>query len=363
MDRRDFLDPQQMAEKAGHLLGALGAVDPTPATAVASEISLLRFGRKAMAATFELFLSIAVPDAMSLAEAALDEVARLEEQLTVFHDHSEVSRLNRNAAHGAVVVEDRLFRLLELAVNLHRSTQGAFDITTGALTKAWGFYRRQGRVPSPEEQAEAMSRVGSQHLVLDAERRTLRYLRPGLEINLGSIGKGFALDRAAEMLHDHYGVTNALLHGGQSSVFALGTEPGSGRGWAVGIRHPFQRDRRLAVVRLRNRGLATSGAIYQHLEYNGRRLGHILDPRTGWPAEGMASATAIAPTAAEADALSTAFFILGVEPARAYCESHPGTAAVLVPEAPDAVPVVIGLTPEEIDIAPPVAYAPGSPSK
>ncbi len=361
MDRRDFLDPQQMALSAGQLLGALGAAGSAPAAPSPEAISLLRFGRRAMAATFELFLSIAVPDAMSLAEAALDEVARLEEQLTVFHDQSEVSRLNRNAVHGSVVVEDRLFRLLELAIRLHRETGGAFDITTGALTKAWGFYRRQGRVPSPEEQAEAISRVGSQHLMLDAERRSVRYLRPGLEINLGSIGKGFALDRAAEILHDHSGVTNALLHGGQSSVFALGTEPGSGRGWPVGIRHPVKRDQRLAVVRLRNRGLATSGAIYQHLEYNGRKLGHILDPRTGWPAEGISSATAIAPTAAEADALSTAFFILGVEPARAYCESHPGTAAVMVPDAPDTVPVVIGLTPEEIDIATPVAYAPGSP--
>src|ERR1700691_854826 len=122
MDRRDFLDPQQLAQSAGQLLGALGAVDPASPPTPPGEISLLRFGRRAMAATFEVFLSFAVPDAISIAEAALDEVARLEEQLTVFHDHSEVARLNRNAAHAPVVVEDRLFRLLELAVHLHRST-------------------------------------------------------------------------------------------------------------------------------------------------------------------------------------------------------------------------------------------------
>jgi thiamine biosynthesis lipoprotein len=358
MDRRDFLQPEQIARAAGQMLGAL---HETPAPRPADEITLLRFGRRAMAATFEVFLSIAVPDAMSLAEAALDEVARLEEQLTVFHDHSEVSRLNRNAYHSPVVVEERLFRLLGLSARLHQETSGAFDITTGALTRAWGFYRRQGRLPSPEERAAAKEQVGMTHVALDAERRSVRYRRPGLEVNLGSIGKGYALDRAAEILRDHCGVSSALLHGGQSSVLAIGTEPGSGRGWPVGIRHPWKRDQRLAVVRLRDRGLATSGATFQHLEYNGRKLGHILDPRTGWPAEGMASATVIAPSAAEADALSTAFFILGAEAACAYCESHPGIAAVLLPEGLDATPVVIGLAREEIDLYPPIADAPGSP--
>jgi thiamine biosynthesis lipoprotein len=106
----------------------------------------------------------------------------------------------------------------------------------------------------------------------------------------------------------------------------------------------------LATVRLRDRALGTSAATYQHLEYQGRRLGHILDPRTGWPAEGMALASAIAPSAAEADALATAFFIAGVEPARAYCETHPGIGAVLLPEGGGSRPVVLGLGPEEVSL-------------
>ncbi|OAI54936.1 hypothetical protein AYO44_14010 [Planctomycetaceae bacterium SCGC AG-212-F19] len=350
MDRREFFDPQELARAAGHMLGALDEA-PVPARVDAPDIRLLRFGRRAMAATFEVILSYAVAEAMSLAEAGLDEIGRLEEQLTVFHDHSEVSRLNREAAHRPVVVEDRLFALFQRAAKLNSETEGAFDITTGALTtKAWGFYRRQGRVPTPEELAEARQRVGMQHVLLDSERRSVRYARPGLEINLGSIGKGYALDRAAALLRDHFGLNHALLHGGQSSVLAVGSEPGSNTGWHVGIRHPLQRDQRLAVVRVRDRGLATSGAIFQNLEYNGRKLGHILDPRTGWPVEGIASATAIAPTAAEADALSTAFFILGVERAREYCAGHPGTAAVLLPAGADARPVVIGLTRDEIEV-------------
>src|SRR5207248_10039134 len=178
---------------------------------------------------------------------------------------------------------------------------GAYDITTGALTKAWGFYRRAGRVPSADERRDVLARTGMRNVAFDFEQQTVRYLVPGLEINLGSIGKGYALDRAAELLRGEWQIASALLHGGHSSVYAMGGEPGDARGWLVGVQHPWDPERRFATVRLRDRGLATSAATFQHLEYNGKKLGHILDPRTGWPAEGVASATVIAPTAAEAD--------------------------------------------------------------
>jgi len=139
-------------------------------------------------------------------------------------------------------------------------------------------------------------------------------------------------------------VSSALLHGGCSSVYALGVQPNDPRGWEVGIKHPWEQ-RRLATVRLRDQALGTSATAFQHLEYHGRKLGHILDPRTGWPAEGMTSASVVAPTAAAADALATAFFILGVDPARAYCETHPDVGALLLPAGSDARPEVIGSVP------------------
>jgi thiamine biosynthesis lipoprotein len=342
MDRRDFLQPHQLAKAAGHVLGTLDEAPPTEH--VVEDAALLRFARHAMATQFEVFLPYGTLEAMSLTEAALDEIQRLEDQLTVYHDQSEVSRLNRCAFDRSVTVEERLFCLLAMSARLTQETAGAFDITTGALTKTWGFYRRQGHVPSPEDLAQVQQRVGMQHVQLDAERRSVRYLRRGLEINLGSIGKGYALDRAAELLRDHLGVPSALLHGGNSSVYALGSMPGDDRGWPVGIRHPWHPERRLAVLRLCDRAVGTSAATFQHLEYNGRKLGHILDPRTGWPAEGLASATAVAPTAAEADALATAFFILGMEQTRAYCVAHPEIGAVLLPVG-DEKPIVLGLIP------------------
>jgi thiamine biosynthesis lipoprotein len=187
-----------------------------------------------------------------------------------------------------------------------------------------------------------------QHVVLDAETRAVHYLRPGLEINLGSIGKGYALDRVGQRLRGQCGVKSGLVHGGHSSVYAIGQGPAGERGWGVGIRHPWKPDCRLAMVWLLDRALGTSAATFQHLEYNGRKLGHILDPRSGWPAEELALASVIAPTAAQADALATAFYVLGVDRARAYCENHPDVGAILLPQGEGSEPAVFGLTDRDV---------------
>jgi thiamine biosynthesis lipoprotein len=305
------------------------------------ELTLVRCVRRAMATGFEVALPFGTPNAVVAAEEALDLVDHLEAQLTVYRDDSEMSRINRHAATSPLPVEPRLFALLELAARIHRETGGAYDIAVGALIKAWGFYRRQGRVPTEAERAEALGHCGMQHIALDTERRTVHYRVRGLEINLGSIGKGYALDRACERLKSDWNIHSGLLHGGTSSVLGLGHPPDEPRGWPVGLGHPSDMKRRIAVVRLRDRALGTSSATFQHLVHEGRKLGHILDPRSGWPAEQLASASAIAPTAAEADALATAFFVLGADGTRIYCEKDPRVGAVLLP--PGArTPVVFG---------------------
>src|SRR5262249_19567172 len=150
--------------------------------------------RRAMATTFEIIAPFGTPDVQRMAEAVLDRVDALEDQLTVYREDSEVSRLNRLAFHSPVAVEENLSDLLILSQELHRQTEGAFDIAVGALIKAWGFYRRAGRVPEPAELAALRERIGMQHLVLDGETKSVAFVHPGIEINLGSIGKGFALD-------------------------------------------------------------------------------------------------------------------------------------------------------------------------
>lgn len=329
--RRDFLQGKAAADALVDRLA--GSPEASPATSCSpAESYTLQVARRAMACQFEfLFNAGQYPLATEAAMAALDLVDQLEDQLTVYRPHSEISRLNVQAADGPVVVESRLFALLELAVQLHRDTQGAYDITAAALSNLWGFTRRRGAIPDSQALLEARALVGSDQLLLDAQDRTVRFARPGLAINLGSIGKGYALDRCADHFAD-YQIRDFLLHGGHSSVLARGSQAGEGAdgGWWIGIRHPLRPDRRLGQIRLHDQALATSGSGTQFFMHEGRRYGHILDPRSGWPAEGVLSASVIAPTAAEADALATAFYVMGPQQAGDYCQSRPAIGALLL---------------------------------
>src|SRR5262249_8367966 len=273
-----------LAQAAGHAIGLLDELAPNQSAPSPSDVALLNFSRRAMATSFDILLPFGTPAAGPAAESALDTIDALEDQLTVYRKHSEVSRLNHGAYTDAVEVEENLFDLLILAKKIAVETEGAFDISAGALIKAWGFFRGPRRVPSERERAEALHRVGMKYVALDGEKRTVRFLASGLEINLGSIGKGYALDRAAQLLQSQWNIASGLLHGGHSSVYAIGSRAGEDRGWPVGVRHPWRKDTRFAVVWLRDRALGTSAASFQHLEWQGRKLGHILDPRTGWPA-------------------------------------------------------------------------------
>ena len=296
-----------------------------------------------MACRFEFTLPSELADQLDAAKNALDTIDALEEQLSIFRDSSELSAINREADRAPVVVEEKLFDLLSLSVRLHRQTGGAFDITSTPLSRVWGFLRREGRLPSPEEIAEARARVGTQHLQLDEESRTASFSIPGLSLNLGSIGKGYALDRAAENMR-RSGVPTALLSAGASSLLALGRGP-DGRGFEVGIRDPFDHRRRYGTVRLENEALGVSGIGEQSFEVDGRRYGHIIDPRTGWPVEGRALVAVVARTAAEADALATAFFVGGREVAERYTDRHPAVSVVVIDmPLPDRVtpPTLIG---------------------
>lgn len=328
--RRDFLQGRSAADA----LLALGGEAPAPLELPESIAGgyLLSLARRAMACQFEFFFNAGqYRQANEAGLAALDLVDRLEDQLSVFREHSEINRLNRHSADEPIEVEPRLFALLQKAVEIFKETGGAYDVTAGPLSHVWGFTRRAGRLPDDSELAAALARVGSQLLELDAVAGTIHFAAAQVEINLGSIGKGYALDRCAETL-TAAGVHDYLLHGGNSSVLARGTrgaETAQG-GWLVGLRDPLRPKRRLGQLRLKDRALATSGSAVQFFVHEGRHYGHILDPRTGRPAEGVLSASVLAPSAAEADALSTAFYVLGPEGTAKYCAAHPAVAALLL---------------------------------
>jgi thiamine biosynthesis lipoprotein len=289
--------------------------------------------RRAMACQFQIAIPATCRTAIAAASAALDTIDQLEAQMTVYDDSSEVSGINRYAFAAPVPVESKLFDLLETAVRMADETEGAFDIAAGALVKAWGFFRGPKRVPDPAELSAVMEQVGRRHVTLDRTARTISFAQPGVELNLGAIGKGYALDRAAELLQRDWNVSSVLLHGGQSSVLAIGSfgeQDFEDDGWLVTIGDPHCPGEPIASLRLKDCALGTSGATIQFFEVAGRRFGHVLDPRTGWPTEGQASVSVIAPTAAVADALSTAFFILGPQKASEYCRRHPEVGVIVV---------------------------------
>jgi thiamine biosynthesis lipoprotein len=352
-NRREFLRGQAAVDALADLADRVALADaPLEPSGGAGRHYLVKWARRAMACQFEVFLNAGQYERGAEAGlAALDLVDALEEQLSIFRETSEVRALNRCAGAEPVPVESGLFELLSMCAKLHRATSGAFDITAGPLSRVWGFTHRAGRVPPPEELAQAMAAAGADGVRLDAINGAISFDRPGMEVNFGAIGKGFALDRCGELLATR-GVEDFLLHGGRSSVLAHG-DRGGDDAWTVGLQHPLRPGQTLARIRLRNAALGTSGASCQFFKHEGKRYGHILDPRTGWPASGVFSSTAVAPTAALADALSTAFYILGPDGAREYCESHPGVGfLMLVPNTTgSAVEIAMhGLPPESWEV-------------
>ena len=283
-----------------------------------------------MGSYFEVRVGANVPGAVDLATRALDVVEALDAQLTVYRDDSEVSRLNATAHLGPVAVEAGLFGLLERAIAIGALTGGAYDVTSGALSIAWGFTRGPKRIPDAATLAEARERTGSRHLILDRDRRTVGFVRDGIVVNLGSIGKGYAVDRAVDVIRSHPWPTATLVHGGRSSLFALGSPPGDfGGRWDVALQDPADPGSSIGTVHLRNRGMGTSGSTFQRFEADGRTFGHIIDPRTGEPPGDVpASVTVLAPTAAEADALSTAFTLLGPDGSAPILATRPDVAAI-----------------------------------
>jgi thiamine biosynthesis lipoprotein len=288
-----------------------------------------------MACRFEVTLPMSTECGVSIASEALDQVEEIEKQLSIFKDESAVSLLNRHAASSAIRVDRPLFDLLSLCKELHDETEGAFDITSGPLTRCWGFLKREGRLPSNNEIENAKKLIGSGKLMLDAAASTVQFKQRGVEINLGSIGKGYALDVVSENFKNAN--EPALLSAGASSFLATGAQ----RVWLVGIRQPFSKQKRLASVRLRECAMSTSGSEEQFFESNGRRFGHIIDSRTGWPAEKVSSVTVVTDSAALSDALATAFFVGGRDLGERYCEKHQDVLAIML-EANSCDPILIG---------------------
>ena len=269
-----------------------------------------------MATRFELVLSPEhdgdEPRLRAIGEEALAEIARLETRLSVFQPTSDISWINANAGHRAVKVEPGLFGLLQRCLALSAATDGAFDVTVGPLMRLWKVrgdpddLLDDRPLPSPETVAEARTRVGYQHIRLDPRTSTIRFARQGMGLDLGAAGKGYAIGEAIAVLAAH-GCTSALLHGGTSSLHAIG-QPHDGDAWRIGWNPPGAPGH---VFELRSGALSVSAVHGRAFWSEGRQYGHVVDPCTGWPTDAATSAVVTGPASLECDALSTALLVLG----------------------------------------------------
>jgi len=281
--------------------------------------NIKRFTHEAMATTFEV---VVVHDdeqyARQAARAAFDEVDRLEAELSRFIENSDIARLNNAGDGESVIVGLDAFACLQLAIALYEETEGAFDITVGALVRCWRDDEGRPRRPSEEELRQARAQMGVEKLELNETEHTVR-VSGSVCVDLGGIGKGYAVDRMGEVLRE-WDVDVALIAGGYSSVLALEAPPET-KGWPVTFSDPEDRRRILARPRLRRRAVGASGIA---------KGGHIIDPRTGRPVKGKRAAWSSSATAAQADALSTAFMVMTCDQIRRFCDRNSGVGAVVL---------------------------------
>lgn len=263
---------------------------------------------EAMRCRFEFLLHGDDPALLRAAgEEALHEVRSFDRRLNIYSGSSELSRLHHEAVHRPVEVSPPLFDALTLARDLAKRTQGAFDPTLGPLVRLWRHAIASGRRPEADEIHAAREATGIEHLRLDATHRTVGFNHPGAQINLNALAKGLALDEAASVLREA-GVSSALLHGGTSSVLAVGSPPDQ-PGWLIGLADPERLDAVVDTVNLHDLALGLSSQNQQRANLEGKTLGHVISPLMGEPFYGSRAAGVLSASAAVADALSTALLV------------------------------------------------------
>jgi len=275
--------------------------------------------------------------AWPMARAAQSAFSRVDSLMSNWTTTSEVARLNRQPPGVATEVHPEVARVIAAAVEVGQASDGAFDLTVEPLVRAWGFLDGRPRVPDDSTALVAVARVGWKHLGYDAKARRLVLHKEGVRIDLGGIAKGHGVDAAADTLRAR-GVANALVDL-SGNMFALGA-PAGAPAWRIGIRDPRDRRPYFARLSLTGEAISTSAKYEQFVARDGRTYGHIMDPRTGRPAEGLIAVTVVAPTAMAADGWSTALFVLGARDAMRIAAGRPELHAVLVAPAaagPDTV--------------------------
>jgi len=318
-------------------MGLIHAAIATPSTAAPRRT--VTFQTQTMGTVASI--SIVTDDSASVANLAHQALLRFhhtDSLMTNWTNTSETARINRLAGQETVTLNPELNRVLRVAHKVASQSGGAFDITVEPLVRLWGFLDGEPKVPTEPEITGVLELVGWDQLDYSPREGTIRWPLPGTRIDLGGVAKGYGVDRVSEIIHSS-GQTDALINL-SGNMMALGSAPGKS-GWLLGIMDPAQKEEYLGRVRLTNQAIATSGNYLQYVNgADGKKYGHILDPRTGWPVEEVASATVISYTATYADAWATAFVVLGLEEAKKIAAERPDLHVILIEQPKDSQQII-----------------------
>ncbi len=316
---------------ANEFLASLGGLVLAMLSCQATEPALQRFTyvEKHMGTRFKIILY--APDeetANRAAKAAWERVTFLDDTMTDYRSTSELMRLCAKAGGEPVPVSDDLFRVLAKSQEISKLSDGAFDVTVGPLVKLWREARRKHQLPDPKQLAAARELVGWRNVRLDPAKHTVQLLKPGMQLDLGGIGKGFASDEAIKLLKQH-GITRALVAAGGD--IAVSDPPPGTEGWTIGIAPLLDPDEKpTRYLLLKNAGVSTSGDAEQYVEIGGKRYSHIVDPKTGIGLVGRMSVTVVGPNDTTADGLTKLVAVLGPEKGMKVLDSLDGVAALMV---------------------------------
>jgi len=317
--------------RAGLFLAVLIAAKGGNTATAASQMMRVETSVPAMGGTFSIVAYGPDADVLrSATEAAAEEARRLDQAMSNYVPSSEWSEINRDASRQPVRVSEEMFDLIAACVDYSKASEGAFDITVGPLMKVWGFYKGSGHLPHRAEVRTALAHVGYQYIQLDRSTHSVRFLRSEMNIDPGGIGKGYAVDKMIDILKQ-YGVKSALVSAARSSIYALGTPPGE-KGWRAQIRHPRDGSKIATEVLLRDESMSTSGNYEKFFTAEGKLYSHIMDPRTGFPSQGMIQVSVITPRCIDSEAWTKPVYIQG----RDWAENHlpKGFRAYVCEDAP-----------------------------
>lgn len=283
---------------------------------------------KLMGSRFEITVTAENPEkANQYIDTAVGEIQRIERLISSWDPASQTSEINRNAGIKPVVVDPELYNLISRALKISEITDGAFDISYASMDKIWKFDGSMRSMPSEEAIRNSVSKVGYQNIILDPEDHSVFLKKEGMKIGFGAIGKGYAADRAKDLLRSQ-GVTAGIINA-SGDMNTWGTQP-NGDTWKVAITNPLNKEHAFALLPLEDRAVVTSGDYEKFVKFNGVRYSHIINPKTGYPATGIISATVFAPKAELADALATSVFVMGIETGIDRINQLPGIDCIIV---------------------------------